>query len=198
MNDEVVGAEYRDVEVVSKFLNITPRRVQQLAGEGVIPKGARGKYHLVGSIRGYIKYLQDRVENRSTGGGDMHEERMRLTRLQSDELELRLIERKGQLVNVAQLETELQSMVVAFRTELQARDDKLKDDLDALYGIDTDRALIEEYTRAALEHLARYDPSGQGIGAASDATGAASTEVDDDGLGDSASVFVSEGSSEAG
>lgn len=198
MNDEVVGAEYRDVDVVAKFLNITPRRIQQLANEGVIPKGARGKYHLVGSIRGYIKYLQERVEGRNADDGGLYDERMRLARLQSDELELRLLERKGQLVNVGQLEAELQAMVVAFRAELQARDDKLKDDLDALYGIDVDRAVIEEYTRAALEHLARYDPGSPGAVEAVDGVGASTGEGDDDELGDGPSLPVGEVGGQAG
>ena len=72
---------------------------------------------------------------------------------------LTLAERRGQVVNLAQLEPELQRMVVAMRTELLSRDDKLKAELDALYGIDVDLARITQYTHNALRQLARYDPS---------------------------------------
>src|SRR5690554_4944951 len=45
-------------EVVSRLLNLTERRLQQLAREGIIPKAAHGKYPLVQCVQGYIRYLQ--------------------------------------------------------------------------------------------------------------------------------------------
>lgn len=198
MSDEPLGAEYRDVEVVAKFLNITPRRVQQLASEGVIPKGQRGHYHLVGAIRGYIKFLQERAEGRSAEGGELYDERTRLARLQSDELEMKLLERRGQLVNVEQFERAVGYAVVATRAELLARDDKLKAEIDALYGIDLDLSILNDHTRSALSQLARYDASG--AGSAAPAVGAVRTAGgdDDDGVGEAASSSVGEGDGEAG
>lgn len=52
--------------VISKLLDITPRRLQQLAKEGFIPKAARGKYPLIGAVQGYIRYLKAR-EKRNAG-----------------------------------------------------------------------------------------------------------------------------------
>lgn len=47
------------VDVLAKLLGLTTRRIQQLAADGVIPKGGvRGEYVLAGSVRGYINYLQ--------------------------------------------------------------------------------------------------------------------------------------------
>jgi hypothetical protein len=74
--------------------------------------------------------------------------------------QLMVAEKKGLLVNVEQLEPELMNMVSAFRAELLSRDDKLKADLDALYGIELDLNLLNEYTHAALAQLARYTPGG--------------------------------------
>jgi hypothetical protein len=51
-----------DVSQVASLLNLTPRRVQQLAKEGVIPKPERGRYQIAGCVRGYIAYLQKSVE----------------------------------------------------------------------------------------------------------------------------------------
>lgn len=45
--------------VLAKLLNITERRLQQLAREGIIPKSNHGKYPLAGVIRGYVIYLQN-------------------------------------------------------------------------------------------------------------------------------------------
>jgi hypothetical protein len=45
------------VAVIARFLNLTERRVQQLARDGIIPKPEKGKYDLVGCVQGYIGYL---------------------------------------------------------------------------------------------------------------------------------------------
>lgn len=49
------------VATIAKLFNLTERRVQQLAKEGVIPKPEKGKYDLIGCVRGYIAYLQERA-----------------------------------------------------------------------------------------------------------------------------------------
>jgi phage terminase Nu1 subunit (DNA packaging protein) len=198
MSDDGLGGEWRDVEIVSKFLNITPRRVQQLAVDGVIPKGERGKYHLVGAIRGYIKFLQDRIEARAGEDGGLHDERTRLARLQSDEIEMRLLERRGQLVNATQFEEAVGQAVMSTRAELLARDDKLKGELDALYGIDVDLSLLNEHTRAALAQLARYDASGAGVAAPAVGQVRTAGGHDDDGVGADAPHAVGEGDGAAG
>jgi hypothetical protein len=74
-------------------------------------------------------------------------------------------------------------MVVAFRTELLARDDKLKAEIDAVYGIDVDLAFLQEHTRNALAQLARYDARRCGVAAPAGAGGGAAGGDDDDGLG---------------
>lgn len=198
MSDEPLGAEYRDVEIVAKFLNLTPRRVQQLAADGVIPRGERGKYHLVGAIRGYIKFLQERIEARAGEDGGLHDERTRLARLQSDEIEMRLLERRGQLVNATQFEEAVGQAVMSTRAELLARDDKLKGELDALYGIDVDLSILNDHTRAALAQLARYDAGGAGVAASAVGTVRAAGADDDDGLGEDAPSSVGEGDGPAG
>lgn len=45
--------------IIARLLNLTERRLQQLAREGIIPKAARGQYPLAGCVRSYIQYLQN-------------------------------------------------------------------------------------------------------------------------------------------
>jgi hypothetical protein len=45
--------------VIARLLNITERRLQQLAREGIVPKAAHGQYPLAAAIRGYVTYLQN-------------------------------------------------------------------------------------------------------------------------------------------
>ena len=71
------------VSTIAKLFNLTERRVQQLASDGVIPKADRGKYDLVACVRGYIGFLQDRAFGKEVIHADAHQERARLLRAQA-------------------------------------------------------------------------------------------------------------------
>lgn len=121
--------------------------------------------------------------HRSHDGMDLTHERALTERVDRELKQLTLAEKKGQLVNIAQLEPELARQYMAFKAELEARDDKLKDELDTLYGIDTDLQLLQTHTRNALAHLSRHDGGGAGAAAAADDVGDADGLDDNDGLG---------------
>ena len=108
----------------------------------------------------YIRNLRAQASgHRSSDGLDLVRERVMTERVDRELKIFTLAEKKGQLINVAQLEPELMQMVGAWRSELLGRDDKLKADLDVLYGIDVDIQVLNDYTFTALNHLARYDAS---------------------------------------
>src|SRR5215470_17005758 len=49
---------------MAKFIDVSPRRLQQLVQEGVIPKcEARGRYNLIAVNLAYIRFLRDRVQS---------------------------------------------------------------------------------------------------------------------------------------
>lgn len=111
----------------------------------------------------YIRNLRAvAAGHRSGGGDDLTHERILTERVDRELKGLQLAEKRGTLINVQQLEPVLMQMVSAFRAELLARDDKLKAELDSVYGIDTDLSLLTEHTNAALSQLARYDAAAQG------------------------------------
>lgn len=70
----------------AKLFDVTERRIQQLAKEGTIPKSARGKYPLIGTIKGYVKYLQERSLAQVTdySDSDIRTQKLRLTKAQAD------------------------------------------------------------------------------------------------------------------
>lgn len=110
----------------------------------------------------YIQNLRAQASgHRSQDGLDLVRERVLSERVDRELKQFTLAEKKGSLINVAQLEPELMQMVGAFRSELISRDDRLKTALDALYGVDIDIQLLNDYTYAALSHLARYDAGGK-------------------------------------
>lgn len=104
--------------------------------------------------------------HRANDGSDLTYERVLTERVDRELKLLQVAEKRGVLVNVSQLEPELMNMVGAFRAELLARDDKLKDELDTLYGIDVDLSVLNEHTFAALDQLSRYDAGSRGFGEA--------------------------------
>jgi hypothetical protein len=68
-----------------------------------------------------------------------------------------LEQKKSQLINLAQLEAEMTKMVDAIRAEMLKRNDQLKVDLDARYGIDIGIGVVNGYVFQALKHFGRYD-----------------------------------------
>lgn len=139
----------------------------------------------------YIAQLRgEAAGHKSQDGMDLTRERALTEQVDRQLKQLTLAEKQGQLVNLAQLEPELLRMVAAFRTELLSRDDKLKADLDALYGIDIDLTYLNEHTRNALTQLARYDGERAGADRPAGSSGGAAGGDDDNGLGANAPEVV--------
>lgn len=80
-------------KVIAELLGITPRRLQQLANDGFVPRSDRGQYPLIGSVQGYIRYLKQasRESNRSS-------EHQRLARAQAVKVEMENYRRAGEYV----------------------------------------------------------------------------------------------------
>lgn len=94
-------------QVVARLLNITERRLQQLAREGVIPKSSRGKYPLAGTIRAYIKYLQESGGGGNNSDPEQMEPFKRRAYYQAAHEKLQLELKSGDLLARAEVETEL-------------------------------------------------------------------------------------------
>ncbi len=68
-----------------------------------------------------------------------------------------LDEKKSQLVNLAQLEAAITVMAETFKSDMLARDAKLKTDLDARYGVNIDIDLLNGYVYSAMKHFGRFN-----------------------------------------
>ena len=91
------------VSVLAKLFNLTSVRVQQLAADGIISKAGRGQYDLWSSVRGYIKFLQERKVNQWDSDdnlSDIKKEQLRRTKEEADKLELINAKTRGELVEV--------------------------------------------------------------------------------------------------
>lgn len=96
-NEGTVG-----VEVIANLLKITPRRVQQLSNEGIIPRASRGKYKLITAVWGYIDYLKQlNLDNNQPD--DLKEVNLRIAKHKAALMELEVSEKSGELVKVDQV-----------------------------------------------------------------------------------------------
>jgi phage terminase Nu1 subunit (DNA packaging protein) len=106
------------VGVIAKLFGLSERRIQQMAKDGIIPKAEKGRYELIGCVRGYIKFLQDRAFGKDVMTIDAHQERARLLKAQADKTELEVQVLNQGLVPITEVEIEWASMVTAFRTKM--------------------------------------------------------------------------------
>lgn len=98
-------------------LNLTPQRVNQLVKNGTLPRISRGKYDVILVNHAYIRYLQNIA---GQGGKSLSEERTRLTRVQADHEELKLLKAKGVLIHT-DTALEIWGLVIsAFKSKIES------------------------------------------------------------------------------
>ena len=151
------------VSTIAKLFNLTERRVQQLASEGVIPKPERGKYDLVASVRGYIAYLQDRAFGKEVVHVDAHQERARLLKAQADKTELEFKTMQSQVIAADQVELLWSGLVSAFRARMLALPTRCAHSVLTLKNLPGKtyqeiEMCLRSHVYEALHELARYDP----------------------------------------
>lgn len=100
------------VSTLAKLFQITERRIQQLAEQGIIPKADRDQYDLIGAVRGYITYLSEKARRQSTTPTSEwtdHEKR-RLLKAQADRAEYENALWRKQWIKVSEAGQVIQEM----------------------------------------------------------------------------------------
>lgn len=143
--------------VIAKLLDLSERRVQQLSREGVIPKAERGQYDLIGSVRGYVRYLRAQAVAAQAGAPDYAVERARLIRARADLSEMEAETRRGTLIAAEQIETAWIDLLALLRTRLLALPDRLAPVVQAEATPAGARDAIRSAIREALEEVAEAD-----------------------------------------
>jgi len=135
---------------IAHLFNLTERRVQQLAKEKIIPKPQRGKYELIGAVRGYIQYLKDRASGQQSVASEYQSERLRLITAQADEMELSVGERRAQLVSI----DDIHLVWSRFSGDMIVRFMLLPSYFQQQFDLtDEERQLIEAEFKTVLENL---------------------------------------------
>src|SRR5262245_18132225 len=99
---------------IAKLLMLSERRVRQLSAEGVVCKASRGRYELVPTIQGYIKFLRGRVLDLDSPDGETSH-KTRLLKARADLAEYEAQRLAGKLVPVEEVEKTWCEIVSRFR-----------------------------------------------------------------------------------
>jgi phage terminase Nu1 subunit (DNA packaging protein) len=140
-----------NVAKVAQFLNVTPRRIQQLVKEGM-PRGVRGQYDPIKCGAWYVRYLQSAIEKKTVPSGDggyitLKEERTRLLRAKAELKQIEVAKRRGLLVSIAELEREMTDLVLTTKARILAIPARVSGDLVG----ETSRVMIQERLEKAAE-----------------------------------------------
>ena len=183
-----MSANAYPLDVIAKLLDLTPRRVQQLAADGVIPKAERGKYDLVGAVRGYVRSLRERAAAGATGAAAYGKHRARLTQARAAMAAMEREQLSKELIPADDIEGAWLAVTAIMRSRMLAIPAKLAPRMLAIKDANAARELIEAQVHDALKELAsvtieitaplRASDPGADHGFADEAAGAAA-EADD-------------------
>lgn len=175
------------VTTLARLFNLTERRIQQMARDGIIPKPEKGKYDLIGCTRAYIKYLQDRAQGREVEAADAYLERARLLKAQADKTELEVKSLNGEVIPTEQAELLWSGLVAAFRAKMLALPSRCALRVMNLKTYPEVEGCLKEHVYEALTELSRYDPEQHSPNDSeeSSALGSAAAELEDQPVGGS-------------
>lgn len=174
------------VDTIAKLLILTPRRVQQLTAEGVIPKAERGRYALAPAVQGYVKYLKERAINADVSGDETSDHKRRLMKARADIAEFEAQRLAGDLVPVDQVEKVWAEIVSRFRQRALAVAPKAAPLTAVETTTEANHEIIETYINEALAELAATDIVAAATDESSprsDGDGSAAAEAEDIGVG---------------
>ena len=144
---------------LSEVLGISERTLTDWQGEEppmpikerALKRGQPNGYDATEVIAWYVQ--------RQTREGRVETPRDRLARLQSDEVEMRLNERRSLLVSADQVEPMWRDMVDAARAHMRGQLDGLAQLLESVEGVEAKRDRLAEAFDEILNKLSAYDPA---------------------------------------
>ena len=138
------------------LLGVSKNELSRMVEAGTIKKDAVGSYDLMYSVKGYIGYLQVRAGGLKSGTADYQDERARLTKAQADKGEMEAALMAGRLIDVDQLRSEWETMLMSMKAKLVAIPSKIAPLVADEDNPSVIQDMVDDYMREALEELALY------------------------------------------
>ena len=158
----------QETAVIAKLFNLTERRVQQLAKEGILPVASKRpyKFDLLPTIQAYIRYLNDRLaskdkgEEYSTAEYDKLRAEANIKQSKDKIAEMQLKELEGKMHRSEDVEAVMEDLVYTIRGMILALPGRLAMDVTQAASAAEASAIIREECNKILNELAgyKYDP----------------------------------------
>jgi phage terminase Nu1 subunit (DNA packaging protein) len=145
-----------NITAIAERLKLTPRRIQQLVGEG-LPRVTRGKYDVDQVLDWYIAKLEKQLAGETDENGATarrYNEELRLISARADEQELELAQKRAELVSIADVEKEMTDLVATTKARILTVPARLAPDLLGEESRVMVQAKLEKALKEALAHLA--------------------------------------------
>jgi phage terminase Nu1 subunit (DNA packaging protein) len=93
---------FTTIDTLASLFNMTTRRVQQLADDGVVKREGKGQYLLKSSIEGYIQFLQNSLHTKNAvKSSSLQEEELAIKRAKREQLEIKNAILRKDLINAS-------------------------------------------------------------------------------------------------
>lgn len=147
---------------LEQIIQVSDRRIRQLAEENIIIRVAKGRYRLAESITNYILTLKVALQagNAQTQDGDidLEEEKAIHERVKRQISELKLQTMRGELHKSEDVERVMTDMLVSIKTKLLSMPSKLAPVLVSRNDIDFVKKTINSEVLEILNELKDYNP----------------------------------------
>jgi len=152
-----MSAQTYPLDTISKLLDLTPQRVNQLVNQGIIPRAERGRYELVPVVRAYIHFLRDRKIQGDVHGDDYSTYRTRLTKARAEMAEKENAQLDSKLIPADDAKDAWTAMVANARARLLSIPNKIAPLVCAAETINEAREIIKTEIYEALNELANVE-----------------------------------------
>ena len=137
--------KFVSVNELSDIFNVSPRWVQQLAQDGIIPKLKSGKYDLYKCSQAYIKFLEKKLAENDSESPDAKREKRRLTKLQADSREIELLAKKAEVISIEQVQYVMGEMLAICTMGLESIPENIAGQLAGMADpADIQKVLLDE------------------------------------------------------
>lgn len=163
---KVPQKNYVETKVIAVLFGLTVRRIQQLTQDGILKTeqvGKQRRYDLLDTVRRYIAYLQDKVNNKGGNKDDTDNESRKikadadLKATKAEIAELELQELKGEMHRSEDVEAMTTDLVFTIRSMMLALPGRLAIDLATIDKPAEISERIKQEVHAILLELSNYN-----------------------------------------
>src|SRR5262245_23235136 len=106
---------------IAKFIDVKPRRLQQLVQEGVVPKcEGRGRYNPIAVNLAYIRFLRDRVQSPEASDSEFFAAKLAKLRSEREQIELQMSIVRGERIPIADVNAVVAHVFASIRGVIKA------------------------------------------------------------------------------